>query len=247
MISLSIIILTWNQRAVTCRCLDALCHDCGDDTEIIVVDNGSTDGSSEHIAAAYPQVRLIRNPENRGVAAGRNCGIQAAKGDKLLLLDNDTIPNREAIDELRRWLDANPSTGIVACRLMDDTGSLQNSFKSYPGLGAKVRNLFGNDNSQSVMLPSAPIRPEYVIGACQMFRRELVDRIGLLDEHIFYGPEDADFCIRARRAGFDTVYLPHVGIVHDWRRATTRSPLSPLARKHIVALIYFYRKHRRWL
>ena len=248
MTSLSIIILTWNQRNVTTRCLDALYASYGrDEVEIIVVDNGSTDGSADYIESAYPEVRLIRNADNRGVAAGRNCGIRAATGETLLLLDNDTIPNRTAFDAMSLWLDQHPSTGIVTCRLTDADGNLQDSFKPYPGLGIKIKNLMRRGKNELVQLPPEPFCPDYVIGACQMFRRSLIDRIGWLDENIFYGPEDADFCLRARRAGFDTVYLPHVGIVHDWRRATTRSPLSPLARRHIAALLYFYRKHRRWI
>lgn len=247
MSSLSIIILTWNQCEVTCRCLDALSSITEvPGVEIIVVDNGSTDGTAGHIASAYPHVKIIRNAENRGVAAGRNLGLMAALGDKLLLLDNDTIPTKDAIETMSRWLDLDSAAGIVACCLSDESGYVQESFKPYPGIGIKLRNLLRRGSVPEPVLPDEPIRPEYVIGACQMFRRSLVERIGLLDENIFYGPEDADFCMRARNAGFHTVYLPQVRMVHDWRRATTRSPFSPLARKHIRALFYFYRKHRRW-
>lgn len=245
---LSIVILTCNQCAVTCRCLEALRsqHYKGD-VEIIVVDNGSSDGTADAIATGFPYVRLIVNTENCGVAYGRNQGLRIAQGEKILILDNDTIPDDRAIDTMDRWLDDNPSAGIVACCLTDPEGRVQNSFKPYPGIGIKLANLLRRGKVRETLLPGAPVNPEYVIGACQMFRRSLIDRIGLLDEHIFYGPEDADFCLRAHAAGYDIVYLPQVSMVHDWRRATTRSILSPLARKHIVALLYFYCKHHRIL
>lgn len=246
MIQLSVVILTCDQLPVLRRCLDALTelYRRGN-AEIIVVDNGSADGTCECLTTEYPYIRVIANTENRGVAPARNQGLRAASGDKILILDNDTIPNTVAIDAMSRWLDTHPSTGIVACRLTDPQGAVQDSFKPYPGLTVKISNLLGR--KRAVRLPESPVSPEYVIGACQMFRRSLTDRIGLLDERIFYGPEDADFCLRARSAGLDVVYLPEVSMIHDWRRATTRRIFTPLARKHISALLYFYHKHHRWL
>ncbi|MDE6307093.1 MAG: glycosyltransferase family 2 protein [Muribaculaceae bacterium] len=243
---LSIVILTCNQRDITFRCLNALRYQYNrGDVEIIVVDNGSDDGTVEAVEAGFPDVRLIANQENRGVSFGRNQGLRMAQGDKILILDNDTVPDDEAINTMCRWLDDNASTGIVACRLTDPQGNTQDSFKPYPGLIVKISNLLHRGKKRHVELPSEPVYPDYVIGACQMFRRSLLFEIGMLDEHIFYGPEDADFCLRARNAGYSITYLPHISMVHDWRRATTRRILSRLGRRHISALFYLYRKHRR--
>ena len=90
-----------------------------------------------------------------------------------------------------------------------------------------------------------PIEPVYVIGACQMFWRKVVDTVGMLDEHIFYGPEDADWCIRIKLAGWKTHCLNNHTIMHDYRRSTRRSPFSKLGRMHMKALLYFYWKHKR--
>ena len=90
-----------------------------------------------------------------------------------------------------------------------------------------------------------PFEAEYVIGACQMIRREALEAVGLLDERIFYGPEDCDYCLRLRAEGWKVTYLPQYAMVHHCQRKTTHRPFSTLGRQHIKALLYFYWKHRR--
>jgi len=91
------------------------------------------------------------------------------------------------------------------------------------------------------------MEPFYVIGAAQMFAADVYRAIGGLDENIFYGPEDADFCMAVRALGLRVVYEPSYSIVHHYQRVTSGRLLSQGARRHIKALLYFYRKHRRWL
>lgn len=247
---LSVIILTCNQREYTRRCLASL----GtllerDDTEVIVIDNASNDGTATMIGSEFPHVEVIINSGNRGVAPARNQGLQRATGKYVMLLDNDTIASAEAIDCLAAYLDNHSDVGLVASRLVDGDGVTQDSAKSYPGLLVKARNVLGLKSSKSTFPQDedGAIEPEYVIGACQMMRREVIEQIGLLDEAIFYGPEDADWCLRVHRAGWHIKYLPWVTITHLWRRATTRNIFSPLARRHIAGLIHLYIKHRRLL
>lgn len=239
---LSIVILTCNQKEVTARCLSSLK---GVAAEIILVDNGSTDGTRDYILEYYPDIKLICNDVNKGVAAGRNLGIKIAKGKYIMLLDNDTIVRQEAIIQLLTYLKNNPDVGLVAPALVDEGGKVQQSFKSYPGILRKIGNMLGFKDL-SIMDQAVPYYPFYVIGAAQMFPAEIVDEVGILDEEIFYGPEDADFCMRIRNVGKKVVYLPYVSIYHLWRRATYRNVLSFLGRKHIAALLYFWNKHRRW-
>ena len=248
---LSIVILTCNQSAYTLRCLASLTPymQAHSDAEVVLVDNGSTDGTAAAIAAErYPwcsRLHLIRLGSNRGVAAGRNVGLQEAAGEVLMILDNDTIVTAETIDTLVAYVTDHRDVGIAAPQLLSPAGEVQDSAKPFPGLGIKLRNVLGLRASTASAQPAATTDPYYVIGACQVMRREVMQRVGLLDEHIFYGPEDADYCARVRAAGFAVKYLPHITIVHDWQRATTRRILSPLGRRHIAALLYFYRKHRR--
>ena len=247
--TLSIVIISWNSLPMLRRCLESLNPVLSrPDVELIWVDNGSTDGAADFMAERYPQARTRLLPENRGVAYARNRGVEMAKGRYILFLDDDTEASARAIDTLTGYLDANPQVGIAACALRDRDGNLQDSFKPYPGLWQKARNVLRSKFSgrpRTVELPAGVINPVYVIGACQMIRREVFEQVGLLDEAIFYGPEDADLCIRARKQGLETAYLPGVRILHHWRRITTRSLTAPASRRHIRALLHFWRKHRR--
>ena len=239
-------ILTCNQRELTLRCLDSLGEtmEAHPDAEVVLVDNGSSDGTLDAVAERrYPwadRLVTVRSETNVGVAPGRNIGLRRAKGDVLMLLDNDTIADRRAVDSLLKEA-GRPENGVVAPKLVSPAGEVQASSKPYPGLGVKIAHLLFR-NRREEPLPD----PYYVIGACQMFRREVFDKVGELDGRIFYGPEDADFCGRVAAAGYKIRYVPEAVIIHDWQRATTRSPFSRLGRMHARALFYFYRKHRRW-
>lgn len=249
-IEFSIVVLTCNQRSYTLRLLESLCPylERHEDTELILVDNASTDGTLDAVHEQYADVGerivTISNDRNLGVARARNIGLRAANGSVLMLLDNDTVVTCEAIDALRAYITANSQCGIAAPALYSPDGRLQSSAKPFPGIGIKIRNtIIGAPDHDT----TSDMHPFYVIGACQVFRKELIDRVGWLDEKIFYGPEDADLCIRAREAGYTIDYLPHISIIHDWQRATRKKIFSTMWRRHFSALIYFYRKHRRFI
>lgn len=249
MLDISLVILTCNQRDYTLRCLDSLSAFFDEPRcEVILVDNGSTDGTAESVQKEYPNVRVIRLDSNKGVAAGRNIGLKVAQGRHLMILDNDTIADADTIKSLSAYLDANSDVGLVAPKLLSISGDVQTSFRPYPGIKAKVINIIKGKSRSSIAIdiPDRPIEPFYVLGAAQMFTREVYESSRGLDENIFYGPEDADFCMAVRACGKRVVYLPYLSIIHDWQRATTGNLLSPAARVHIRALIYFYRKHHRW-
>ncbi len=248
MIELSIVILTCNQRDLTLRCLASLESVMSEAREIIVVDNGSTDGTADAIHSRYPTIRQVRHATNIGVAAGRNSGLRIARGEYLMILDNDTIVNPTAINGLLDFLKNNQDVGLVAPLLCSPAGRIQQSYKDYPGLGVKIRNVLLKKQRTSFAdrAPTEPIEPFYMIGAAQMFRADLYRRSKGLDEHIFYGPEDADFCMQIRKLGYRVVLNPSYTIVHDWQRSTTRRPWSSASRRHIRALLYFYIKHRRF-
>ena len=244
---LSIIILTWNHLADTRRCLASLEPIMRQsDVEVIVVDNGSTDGTPEVVAREWPMVRLLRNDRNRGVAAGRNQGIAQATGQTVLFLDNDTIVNAEAIAGMRTYLASHPRVGLCACCMTDGQGNVQPSFRAFPSLKSKLLSLLGLNTAAPHYHfdHEGSIEPFYVIGACQMIRRAAIDDVGLLDEAIFYGPEDADFCLRLRQAGWQVKYLPQFSIVHTYYRTTQRNPLSRLGYQHIRGLLHLYAKYR---
>ena len=248
MVQLSIVIITWNQLSYLQDCLCSLQPVMQrEDVEVIVVDNGSEDGTCQYLTVNYPQIYLHINDCNKGVAYARNRGLELAQGKKVLFLDNDTVVNENAISGMEIYLDEHSKVGLCACRLVDSNSQIQDSFKPFPGLWLKIKNVLGitKTNAPNLQTVTSPIEPVYVIGACQMIRREVIERIGLLDENIFYGPEDADYCMRIVAEGWKVVYLPQYTIVHHWRRATNKKLFSRLAWKHFCALCYFYAKYKR--
>ncbi|MDE5660414.1 MAG: glycosyltransferase family 2 protein [Muribaculaceae bacterium] len=243
---LSVVVICWNSLANLRALLASLPQALeGLEAELIVVDNGSTDSTGDYVRAEFQHAVYRRLDRNYGVAYARNRGIEMAKGDYIWLLDDDTVINRRAVEALTGYLDEHAECGICACALRDEAGLLQQSYKPYPSPVIKLRNLLRcppADPYAPALAKGEPFEPVYVIGACQMIRREVFEAVGLLDQKIFYGPEDADFCIRARRGGWRVMYLPYVSIIHKWKRITNRRPWSKIGREHIRALIYFYLK-----
>ncbi|MDE6010387.1 MAG: glycosyltransferase family 2 protein [Muribaculaceae bacterium] len=249
---LSIVVLTCNQAAFTMRLLRSMTEWLRDNpyrVEVILVDNGSVDDTvvktNELIGReAIINLRVIEAGENLGVARGRNLGLHAARGEVLMLLDNDTVADVATFEALLEYVERNKACGIAAPALYSPDGVLQASAKPFPGLILKIAHVLRPGKELACERDELLKRhPFYVIGACQIFRRDVLERVGELDEKIFYGPEDCDFCIRVREAGYTVDYLPHLHLTHDWRRATRRSPFSRLARLHIAALLHFWHKN----
>jgi N-acetylglucosaminyl-diphospho-decaprenol L-rhamnosyltransferase len=248
---MSIVILTWNSRALLTACLEALPAATAPlPTEVIVVDNGSRDGTAEWLTARSDVV-TITNPTNRGVAPARNQGLRRARGELVALLDVDTVPAPGSFTTLVARLRSAPDVGLVGPKLVDAEGALQYSCRRFPTLVDKVlRRLperFGRALADDVELrwwDHAGVRDvDYVIGACQVIRKAALDRVGLLDERIFYGPEDVDLCLRMHRAGWRVEYVPEAVVMHLERRVT-RKLLSTLTARHVYGLGYFFWKHR---
>lgn len=247
---LSIVILTWNSRGLLEGCLAALPAATAPlGIEIIVVDNGSRDDTPD-LLAARPDLVVVQNPRNRGVAAGRNQGLRLARGEFVALLDVDTVAEPGSLATLVGHLRAAPDIGLVGPKLVGPDGELQYSCRRFPTVLDKlIRRLperIGRAVTDDVELrwwDHASVRDvDYVIGACQVMRRSALGEIGLLDERIFYGPEDVDFCLRMHRAGWAVAYVPHAVVAHLERRVT-RKLLSTLTLRHVQGLGYYFWKH----
>lgn len=251
----SVVLISWKMRSLLERMLRTLIHHSSHlDMEVICIDNGSHDGTSEMVARDFPSVRLFCNPANRGVAPARNQGIKMARGRYIAILDADMELVEDALGPLVSFLDLHPEVGMVGCRLTFADGTTQLNAKRFPSLLALlarriplIRNLGGrkalnhHEMSDWKRLTSAEV--DYLIGACQVIRSTIFDQVGLLDEQIFYGPEDIDFCLRIRMAGWKIWWLHTVRIIHHEQRITKRNPLSRISIKHYKGLFYFFRKH----
>ncbi len=249
----SAVVLTWNSARSVGRVLAALRRqdDCGP-LELVVVDNGSGDGSLE-IVRRYGPALVIENRRNLGVARARNQGLRAAQGDYVLLLDSDAVMTPGSLRTLVEFLRLHPRAGVVGPMLVAPDGTLQYSCRRFPTLPGKLlRQLPASwrtagsltvEEEMRDLDRSRPQAVDYVIGACQLIRRSALDAVGLLDERMFYGPEDVDFCLRAWRAGWEVWYVPAAIVVHDEQRVTRRRP-GMLTVRHGLALAYYFWKHR---
>lgn len=251
----SVVVISWKMRELAERMLESLhAHVLGLDFEVVFVDNGSEDGTLEMVESRFPDVRLIRNAENRGVAPARNQAIREARGRFVCILDADLEFVEDALSPLVELLERTPGSGIAGARLVFSDGTTQFNAKRFPSLLdllsrriPLVRLLDGGRGLRSHEMRDwdrqSTREVDYLIGACQMIRREVLDTIGLLDEEIFYGPEDIDFCLRARRAGFSIWWKHDVRIIHHEQRITKKKPLSFISMKHYKGLLHFFGKH----
>lgn len=250
---LSIIVLTWNSEKYIEDCLDSLHANVhGLDYEIILSDNGSTDATLQIIGTKYSHVQLIRNQTNKGVAYARNQGLRAAQGDYLLLVDIDTIILDKAIPRMMEFMEIDPYIGICGPRLIYENGAQQNNCRKFPLVQTKFLRLFPlsgfgkclkrEDYAEFDLAECREV--DCIRGACQLIRKRALLDVGLLDDNIFYGPEDVDLCLRMWLKGWKVVFNSDVHIIHYGQQITKKKPLSKIARKHLEGLIYYFFKHR---
>ena len=235
----SVIVLNFNGKQHLPVCLTALCNQTYTPIEILLVDNGSTDGSLDLVHENFRGVRTLALRENLGFCGGNNAGIRQARGEYIALLNNDTEADDRWIAESVFALEANPEAGFTASRIrlfdrrdrLDTAGDLY--FRTgYPG-------------KRGFLLPDGPEfdKPEWVFGSCAgaaVYRRTMLDEIGLLDEDFFSYIEDTDLSFRAQLAGYRCLYVPTAVIYHKvGATAGQDSPLRQLwsHRNHWYTLI----------
>jgi len=218
MADISIIIVNWNTRALTERCIQSIYNTISSGFEIILVDNGSTDGSVQHIRDKYPQALIIANQSNEGYARANNRGIRAAQGDIILLMNSDTaLISPEPLERMRTFLHNNPAVGVIGAKLLYPDGRLQSCGREFISLKTLVKEqLFFRSALPKPMQAGVTALPvDYVDGAFLAIRRSVVDKIGLLNEAYYMYAEDMEWCYEARRAGWQIVVQPDIEILHE--------------------------------
>lgn len=209
----SVIILSWNGMKYLKDCLNAILAQDYPDFEVIVVDNGSTDGSPDFVSAHYSQVRLIRNKYNLGFAAGNNVGLKAAVGDVLILLNQDTVVQPGWLTALVNILEKEV-IGIAGCKILYPDGKTIQHAGGWIEWPLGLTHHYGQ-GEQDVGQWDVPQPVEYVTGAAMAFRRDVLKGVGFLDEEFWPGYfEDTDFCLRARKVGYEIWYTPDAVLTH---------------------------------
>ncbi len=251
-VHLSAVILSFNSRRHIEHCVRSLADALGrmaGPGEIHVVENGSTDGSvallRELEREFAPVLRVIYNERNLGTTVSRNQALRQVRGRHVLVMDSDAWVEAPVLEALIRTLESNPRCGIVAPRLEYPDGRHQMSTDVFPTLFRKLHRLLRlRDLEARSEPPAQPCTVDYAISALWLFRRSLLDTVGLLDERIFYSPEDVDFCLRVWKAGYTVVYDPRVKAVHDAQELSRGAKLNGFATRHAKGLFYLFWKHR---
>lgn len=216
--SISVVVVNWNRVKLLRLCLESLVRQTLPPLEVIVVDNGSSDGSVEMLLQDFPSTRVIRNTVNKGFCAANNQGIDLAQGDLIALLNNDAEADQYWLAALASVLEGRPEIGMAASKILvhsdpgriDKVGHLiyldgQNRGR---GTGQLDRGQF--DKVEEVLWPD---------GCAAMYRRAMLSRIGGFDEDFFAYADDAELGLRARIAGWGCLYAPDARVFHH--RGTT--------------------------
>ncbi len=234
MTTLSIVILSWNTRDLLEACLRSIYEGPRRVAfEVVVVDNASEDGSADMVAERFRKALLVRNRENEGYARGNNIGILRSRGDYILLLNSDTEVREDALERMVDFLASHPEYGACGARLIHPDGSVQKACMRFPTLMVPlffdtfIEKLFpGNrvvrhyfmrdfDHETSIDVEQPP-------GTCFMFRGEIENRVGLLDEALFLFYNDVDYCKRIWEAGYKIRFLAGAEVMHHLGGSTRK-------------------------
>lgn len=248
---------SWHYLQKNFASLDFLMND--PDVEIIYIDNASVDETRAAISYSYPSVKMITCATNQGIAAARNVGLVNSLSEYVLFLDSDTEMNEKAFHAMIDYMDSHEDVGVCSCKLIGQDGLPQASCKHFPTrvgitksgihniLARSGYNIFPESYAKTLYPAEMtegkdPIEVDFVIGACQLIRRKAQVKVGFLDDRIFYGPEDADFCRRLTTVGYKTVYLPYVSINHDYQRPISQKFFSRQTLRQIRGYSFYFRK-----
>ena len=223
--TVSVVVLTWNGRALLDVALGSLEHQSLVPLEVIVVDNGSTDGTPEHLDERWPQVQMVALPTNVGFAAGVNRGLERARGEFIALINNDIELHPEYLRELAAGLEHDPSAASAASKMLrfDDHSVIDATGDTLRWSGIALQR------GQGELDAGQYDRPERVFSACAgaaLYRRSAFEELGMFDEDFFVYLEDVDWGFRAQLAGHGCAYVP-TAIAYHVGSATTRPGGKP--------------------
>jgi GT2 family glycosyltransferase len=239
--AIAIVLLNWNQTELTLACLRSLARLDYPAAEIILVDNGSAEDSLEPIESEFPGLVLIRNERNLGFTGGNNVGICRALADGsdyIMLLNNDTEVAPDMLRVLVDVAESDPSIGIVGPLILyyDEPTRIWSAGGAVDPRTAGAVSL-GEGEPDDGDLPPTPV--DYVSGCALLIKRAVVERVGLLDERMFIYYEEADWCARAREAGYQIQLVPRAKVWHKismQTRAVSRRYIYLMTRNRLLYL-----------
>ena len=257
MTDLSVVVLTWNTRSLTLACLTQLqkaLHDVRRrrdwSSEVIVVDNGSTDGTSAELRQHFPEIAIQENQSNLGFAAGMNTGLRKASGRIVLLLNSDAFVGAATLEACMDALSSCEQAGIAGPRLLHPDGRVQRSVHSFPGVWDELlprflREIGHSARERSGALAGPRFLPvEALRGAVLFVRRAMIDDVGPLPEDYFFFLEETDWCWQARANGWQVLLVPHAPALHLLGESSKRREPARTRIEFQRSLDLFLRKNR---
>ncbi|MFA5021953.1 MAG: glycosyltransferase family 2 protein [Patescibacteria group bacterium] len=252
---LSIIIVSWNVKNYLEKCLASIFRNqLGSNLEVIVVDNASTDGTTEMVKNNFTQVKLITNETNLGFATANNQGILASRSDFILALNPDTEILNDALQKSLEFMKKNAQIGILGCKHLNPDWTLQPSVRRLPNFWAiffiitKLAKIFpdmppiydylAKDFDYKLAQPA-----EQVAGSFFLLRKKTIDEIGLFDENFFTWFEEVDMCKRAKDAGWQVWYYPEAQIVHHGGQSFIQELTWKKQNVFFASAFYYFKKH----
>jgi len=253
---LSIIVVNYNTASLVSSCLACITENIHDKAfEIIVVDNGSMDGSCRLIRERFSALCLIENVENLGFARAVNQGFRLSRGKYLLILNPDVTLTSGSVETAIHFLDGHPEVGVLLPRLLNPDGSLQFSCRTFYDFSTLLfrrtplgkffphhriirKHLMMDWDHEDVQ------EVDWGLGACMFLRREALKGQDIFDERFFLYFEDVDICFRLKKEGWKVVYYPGVAMIHAHLRQSGKGIFNRAKWEHFKSLIKFYFKYR---
>lgn len=252
---LSIIIVNYNVKEFLQNLLHSISKSSDKiNREIIIVDNASNDGSVEFISEKFPEFNIIANNKNLGFSKANNIGMKQATGKYILLINPDTLVSEDTFEKMIRFFEENPIVGLAGCKILNPDGTLQLACRrSFPGPWtsfckvAGLSNLFPESRifaryNLTYLDPCQTYEVDAISGSFMMFRKDVYEKIGGLDEKFFMYGEDLDFCYRAQKSGYKVFYVHSTQIIHYKGESTKRSGLDE-TKIFYSAMHLFVKKH----
>lgn len=250
---LSVIVLSYNTKDTTLKCLECLYRSTFTDFETIVIDNASTDDTVSAISSTYPQVKLVRNEENIGFSKANNQAMAMANGSVFLLLNSDAFVFYDTLQKMVRLFEEKQDMTIAGCQILNSDGTIQPSWGYFPTLRRIAQLLFFVDNLPIVKdtVDSIHIRSEkrfstqrkvdWVTGAFIFLRRSVFEKTRGFDENFFMYGEELEWLYRCKKAGFVTVFTPIARVVHLVGQSSPNR--APAILGEMNGWVYWFQKH----
>lgn len=248
-------IVNWNTRDLLKRCLRSIATEsAGFNAQILVADNGSEDGSADMVAAEFPHVTLVRHDRNKGFAAGHTSLFPLSRGAYHVLVNSDAELTPGCLTVMAERMRANARIGILGPQLLGTDGAIQPSCRRFPSLS----NQFIESTGLGRIFPRNRVLNAYrmtdfdhrsarsvdqVMGSFFLVRASLLAEIGYLDPRFFMYYEEVDYCLRARRAGYETFFESGARVRHEGGGSSQRVRV-PTIRRKMRSMHYYFRKHR---